>query len=134
MFLKTQNSIGTVTLCNLPHNDFLLKFQLHDKGFYTVQHFCSLSHNRLKVENRLGIIFLTTDLYWLLNRNIARQVARANGYATLCNVCKMCCIIATIFEKVEPDSTLCNASYMTLLITLCDFMLARHILPLTICL
>ena len=24
-------------------------------------------------------------------------------------------------QKVEPDSTLCNASYMTLLITLCDF-------------
>ena len=56
MFLKTQNSIGTVTLCDLPHNDFLLKLQLH-KGFYTVQRFCSLSHNRLEVENRLGIIF-----------------------------------------------------------------------------
>ena len=28
-------------------------------------------------------------------------------------------------QKVEPDSTLCNASYMTLLITLCDFMVDK---------
>ena len=35
-------------------------------------------------------------------------------------------------QKVEPDSTLCNASYMTLLVTLCDFMMERHILPLSL--
>ena len=137
MFLKTQNSIGTVTLCNLPHNDFLLKFQLHDKGFYTVQHFCSLSHNRLEVENRLGIIFLTTDLYWLLNRNIARQLSCKGQWICYTLQCLQNVLHRSLrqsLQKVEPDSTLCNASYMTLLITLCDFMMARHILPLAICL
>ena len=135
MFLKTQNSIGTVTLCNLPHNDFLLKFQLHDKGFYTVQHFCSLSHNRLEVENRLGIIFLTTDLYLAAQQKYCKTSCKGQWICLHFAMSAKC--VASLrqsLQKVEPDSTLCNASYMTLLITLCDFMMARHILPLTICL
>ena len=99
LFLKTLNSIGTVTLCNLPYNDFLLKLQLHDKGFYTVQRFCSLFHNRLEVENRLGIIFKQQIFIGCSTEILQDLVARANGYATQCNVCKMCCIVATIFAK-----------------------------------
>ena len=118
LFLKTQNSIGTVTLCNLPHNDFLLKLQLHDKRFYTVQRFCSLPHNCLEVENRLGIIF-KQQIFIGCSTKILQDKLQGP---------------MDMLHFREPDSTLCNASYMTLLITLRDFMMARHILPLAICL
>ena len=134
MFLRTQNSIGTVTLCNLPHNDFLLKLQLHDKGFYTVQCFCSLSHNHLEVENRLGIIFKQQIFIGCSTEILQDKLQGPMDMLHFAMSAKCVASLRQSLQKIEPDSTLCNASYMTLLITLCDFMMARHILPFAICL
>ena len=134
MFLKTQNSIGNVTLCNLPHNDFLLKLQLHDKGFYTMQRFCSLSHNRVEVENRLGIIFKQQIFIGCSTEILQEKLQGPMDMLHYAMSAKCVASLRQSLQKVEPDSTLCNASYMTLPITLCDVMMARHILPLAICL
>ena len=101
LVLKTLNSIGTVTLCNLPYNDFLLKLQLHDKGFYTVQRFCSLFHNRLEVENRLGIIFKQQIFIGCSTEILLSQLGTLQLFTHFASFCAV--VLSLYFALTIPD-------------------------------
>ena len=80
-------------ICNLSRN-FILRIKIAE--CYTLFNVsCSLSGNRFDVEWRLGNYFQIANFYWLLNRNIARQVARGILHCAM-------------YEKCVPVFTSCN--------------------------
>ena len=99
-----------------------------------MQRFCSLSPNRLEVENRLGIIFKQQIFIGYSTEILLDKLQEPMDMLHFAMSAKCVALLRQSLQKVETDSTLCYASYITLLITLCDFMMARHILPLAICL
>ena len=98
-----------------------------------MQRFYTLSHNHLEVENRLGIIFKQQIFIGCSTEILQDKLQGPMDILHFAMSAKCVASLRQSLQKVEPDSTLCNA-YMTLLITLCDFMMARHILPFAICL
>ena len=87
------------------------------KGFYTVQRFCSLSHNRLEVENRLGIILKQQIFIGCSTEILQEKLQGPMDMLHFAMSAKCVALLRHSLQKLEPDSTLCNASYMTLLIT-----------------
>ena len=60
------------------------------------------------VEYRTGNYFQMASFYWLLDKNIARQVARGMLHCAMAKKCVAA--LRQSLRKVEPDSTSCNAS------------------------
>ena len=58
--------------------------------------------------SRTGSYFQMASFYWLLNKNIARQVARGILHCAMAKKCVAA--LRQSLRKVEPDSTSCNVS------------------------
>ena len=123
IFVKSLNFIvntntrpckGAVTLCNLfcnlsrNCNEFILRIRVTWSGMFTVQRFLQLVSQSFLMLSRTGNYFQMASFYWLLNKNIARQVARGMLHCAMAKKCVAA--LRQSLRKVEPDSTSCNAS------------------------
>ena len=70
---------------------------------------CNVFSTCLTISVEAGIYFLTASFYWLLNRNIAGQVARGICYIVL-YARKYIDALWQSLRKVKPDSISCTAS------------------------
>ena len=68
---------------------------------------CNVSCN-LAISIETGISDLTASFYWLLDRNIARQIASGMLHCTKAR--KYIAALRQSLRKVESDFTSCNAS------------------------
>ena len=89
-----------------------------------MQRFLQLVSQSFLMLSRTGNYFQMASFYWLLNKNIARQVARGMLHCAMAKKCVAA--LRQLLGKVEPDSTSCNASCNKMLR---DFMIARHVTP-----
>ena len=72
-----------------------------------MQRFCSLSHNCLKVENRLGTVF-KQQIFIGCSKEILQDKLQGPMDMLHCAMSAKC--VASLrqsLQKVEPDSTLC---------------------------
>ena len=74
----------------------------------TVQRFLQLVSQSFLMLSTTGNYFQMASFYWLLNKNIARQVARGMLHCAMAKKCVAA--LRQSLRKVEPDSTSCNAS------------------------
>ena len=73
-----------------------------------MQRFLQLVSQSFLMLSRTGNYFQMASFYWLLNKNIARQVAKGMLHCAMAKKCVAA--LRQSLRKVEPDSTSCNAS------------------------
>ena len=72
-----------------------------------MQCFCNLSHNRLEVENRLGIIFKQQILIGCSTEILQDKLQGPTDMLHCAMFAKRVALLRQSLQKVEPDSTLC---------------------------